>query len=140
MKMLITTALHKWSKDMHAEMTVQPLENNRALINLEIPADMAARTAEAISHLLIFGGQEVRWLDEEGEPLLSVEEVIPEMCPAMVLRGFRGKNEMTQAEFAGRIGITQHHVSEMENGKRSITIEMAKRIGRAFNVSHKLFL
>ncbi len=71
---------------------------------------------------------------------LSVEEVFPEMNPAMVLRGFRGKNEMTQAEFAERIGITQHHVSEMENGKRSITIDMAKRIGEAFNVSYKIFL
>jgi DNA-binding XRE family transcriptional regulator len=140
MKMLITTALRKWSKDMHAEMTVQTLENNRAVINLEIPADMAVRTAEVIRHLLVFGGQQVQWLDAEGEPMLSIEEVIPEMCAAMVLRGFRGKNEMTQAEFAGRIGITQHHVSEMENGKRSITVDMAKRIGRAFNVSYKLFL
>ena len=125
---------------MHAEMTIHTLDNNRAVINLELPADVASRTAEAIRHLLAFGGQEVQWLDEEGEPFLSVEEVFPEMCPAMVLRGFRGKNEMTQAEFAERIGVTQHHVSEMENGKRSITVDMAKRIGQAFNASYKIFL
>jgi DNA-binding XRE family transcriptional regulator len=138
--MLITTDLSEWRNDMHAEMTLHTLDNNRAVINLELPAEVAARTAEAIRHLLAFGGQEVQWLDEEGEPFLSVEEVFPEMCPAMVLRGFRGKNDMTQAEFAERVGITQHHVSEMENGKRSITIDMAKRIGQAFNVSYKLFL
>jgi transcriptional regulator with XRE-family HTH domain len=33
-----------------------------------------------------------------------------------VLRGLRGKEELTQAEFAERIGILQYHVSEMETG------------------------
>jgi len=72
--------------------------------------------------------------------MLSVEEVFPDMSPAKVLRGLRGKEELTQAEFAERIGISQHHVSEMETGRRSITMDMAKRIGKVFNVSYKVFL
>jgi DNA-binding XRE family transcriptional regulator len=125
---------------MTAEMTLRAIENDMVVINLQIPAKDAGRTAEAIRHLLAFGGQEVHWLDEEGENLLSVEDVFPDMSPAKVLRGFRGKEELTQAEFAARLGLSQHHISEMESGKRNITLEMAKRIGEAFNVSYKIFL
>ena len=70
----------------------------------------------------------------------SVEEVFPDMCPAKLLRGLRGKEELSQAEFADRIGVSQHHVSEMENGKRPISKAMAKRIGKAFGVSYKILL
>jgi len=125
---------------MTVEMTLHSTENGRAVINLHLPAERAAKAAEAIKRLLIFGGEEVWWLNGEGERLLSVEEVFPDMSPAKVLRGLRGKEELTQAQFAKRVGISQHHVSEMETGKRSITIDMAKRIGECFNVSYKVFL
>jgi transcriptional regulator with XRE-family HTH domain len=58
----------------------------------------------------------------------------------MALRGLRGKEDLTQEELAERIGVTQHRVSEMESGKRSISREMAKRIGKAFNISYRVFL
>ena len=125
---------------MAVEMTLHSIGNGMAMINVQLPAKDAGRTAEVISHLLAFGGQDVLWLNDEGEHLLSVEEVFPDMSPAKVLRGLRGKEELTQAEFAERIGVSQHHISEMETGKRAITIDMAKRIGEAFNVSHKVFL
>jgi DNA-binding XRE family transcriptional regulator len=125
---------------MVAEMTLHAIENDMAVINLQLPAKDAGKTAEAIRHLLAFGGLEVRWLNNDGERLLSVEDVFPDMSPAKVLLGLRGKEELTQAEFAERIGILQHHVSEMETGKRAITIDMARRIGDAFNMSYKIFL
>jgi DNA-binding XRE family transcriptional regulator len=125
---------------MTIEMRVHSAENDMAMINLHIPAKDAGRYAEAIKYLFTFGGQDVLWLNEEGERLLSVEEVFPDMSPAKLLRGLRGKMELTQAEFAERVGISQHHISEMETGKRSITLDMAKRIGEAFSVSYKIFL
>jgi len=125
---------------MSVEMTLQTIENDLAVINVQLPAKDAGKTAEAIRHLLAFGGHDVLWLNNAGERLLSVEEVFPDMSPAKVLRGLRGKEELTQAEFAERIGISQHHVSEMETGKRSITLDMAKRIGKVFSVSYKVFL
>ena len=125
---------------MTAEMTLRTIENDMAVINLQLPAKDAGKTAEAIRHLLAFGGQDVLWLNNDSVRMLSVEEVFPDMSPAKVLRGLRGKEELTQAEFAERIGISQHHVSEMETGKRSITKDMAKRIGEVFNVSYKVFL
>jgi plasmid maintenance system antidote protein VapI len=38
------------------------------------------------------------------------------------------------------IGIPQRHISEMENGKRPIGKEMAKRLGKALNIGYKVFL
>lgn len=125
---------------MTIEMTLHSMENEMATINVHLPAKDASKAAEAIKYLLTFGGQDVLWLNNEGERLLSVEEAFPDMSPAKLLRGLRGKEELTQSEFAERIGISQHHISEMETGKRPITLDMAKRIGEAFNVSYKLFL
>jgi len=72
---------------MTAEMTLQAIENDMAIINVQLPAKDAGRAAKAIKYLLTFGGQDVHWLNEEGERLLSIEEVFPDMSPAKVLRG-----------------------------------------------------
>jgi plasmid maintenance system antidote protein VapI len=37
-------------------------------------------------------------------------------------------------------GIPQGHISEMENGKRAIGRESAKRLGKALNINYKVFL
>jgi len=34
----------------------------------------------------------------------------------------------------------QRHISEMENGKRTIGKELAKRLGKALNADYKVFL
>jgi len=57
-----------------------------------------------------------------------------------ILRGSRFKEDMTQKELAEAIGVSQHHISEMENGRRPIGKEMAKRIAEFFKVDYRLFL
>jgi plasmid maintenance system antidote protein VapI len=47
---------------------------------------------------------------------------------------------LTQTQLAELTGIPQRHISEMENGKRTIGKEMAKRLGKALNISYKVFL
>ncbi len=47
---------------------------------------------------------------------------------------------LTQARLAEKINIKPHHVSEMENGKRPIGKEMAKRLAGALNTEYKVFL
>jgi transcriptional regulator with XRE-family HTH domain len=42
---------------------------------------------------------------------------------------------MTQAEFAGRIGISQAYLSTMEHGKVEIGAELLLRISREFTQS-----
>ena len=48
-----------------------------------------------------------------------------------VMRGF----DMTQGEFAERIGISQNHLSTMERGKVEIGAEILLRISREFGKS-----
>ncbi|MEM7175616.1 MAG: helix-turn-helix transcriptional regulator [Chlamydiota bacterium] len=58
----------------------------------------------------------------------------------LMLRGCRYKHEITQKELAEEIGISQHHISEMENGKRSIGKEMAKKFAKFFQTDYRVFL
>ena len=67
-------------------------------------------------------------------------EYTDEMLPAACLRGARYKEGITQRELARRTGIPQRHLSEMENGKRPIGKEMARRLAKILNVSYKVLL
>jgi DNA-binding XRE family transcriptional regulator len=58
----------------------------------------------------------------------------------LMLRGSRAKEEVTQKELADALGISQHHISEMENGKRPIEKEMAKRLAEYFKTDYRVFL
>lgn len=126
---------------MLAEMTYRPIDNQNAVINIKVPVTAVGKVMDAFRSVLTLSGHEVAQMDEEtGERLYSVEEVFPEATPGMMLRGLRGKEELTQAEFAKRLGVSQHHVSEMESNKRTIGIDMARRIATEFKVPYKMFL
>ena len=75
---------------------------------------------------------------------VSWRELYPEYkdedLPGACLRGGRYREGFTQKQLADRIGIPQRHISEMENGKRPIGKEMAKRLGKALNIGYKVFL
>lgn len=60
--------------------------------------------------------------------------------PALVLRGARKRLEITQAQLAKKLGITQANLSAMENGKRTIGVKMAKRLGYALRIGYRVFL
>ena len=57
-----------------------------------------------------------------------------------LLKGIRARENLTQVDFATRIGATQANLSKMENGKRPIGKKMAKRIGDEFGVNYRYFL
>jgi ribosome-binding protein aMBF1 (putative translation factor) len=56
------------------------------------------------------------------------------------LRGARTKEGLTQKQLSELAGIPQGHLSEMENGKRPIGVIVAKKLGKALNISYKVFL
>jgi len=56
------------------------------------------------------------------------------------LAGTRYREGLTQIQLSEMTGIPQRHISEMENGKRPIGKEMAKRLGKVLNISYKIFL
>jgi len=68
-----------------------------------------------------------------GRDSIPVEKIFPvlgdpNMRPAAMLKGYRLRADLTQAELADAIGVKQHRLSEMENGKRGISKDMAKRL------------
>jgi hypothetical protein len=60
--------------------------------------------------------------------------------PASVLRGYRSKSEMTQAHLSELTGIPQRHISEMEQSKRPIGKENAKKLAKALDTDYRMFL
>jgi transcriptional regulator with XRE-family HTH domain len=71
-------------------------------------------------------------------------EAYPECSEAQLigkaLAGARYREGLTQIKLSKLAGIPQRHISEMENGKRTIGKEMAKRLGKALNIGYKVFL
>lgn len=56
------------------------------------------------------------------------------------LRGLRYRENLTQVQFAGMIGITQSNLSKMENAKRELGKNMAKKIADIFHIDYRLLL
>lgn len=108
-------------------------------IFLTVPTENAESFCKVISSILELA-QFLRPLNEEGEELYSAREVFPESSPGNRLRGLRTREDLTQKELAAALGVRQHHISEMEKGTRSISVDMAKRIGEIYKVSYKVFL
>jgi DNA-binding XRE family transcriptional regulator len=79
------------------------------------------------------------------EETLSIEDVFGELIdengePGLLLKGLRNREGLTQVKFAELINVTQANLSAMENGKRSIGKEIAKRIEAKFGIDYRLFL
>ena len=78
------------------------------------------------------------------EKSIPASEVLSELTddalrPATMLRGSRYKAGWTQKDLAHVLDIKQHHVSEMENGKRPIGKAMAKRFAEVFDCDYRIF-
>ncbi|MCB1116133.1 MAG: helix-turn-helix transcriptional regulator [Chlamydiia bacterium] len=58
----------------------------------------------------------------------------------VMLRACRYKGELTQKALAEELEISQHHISEMENGKRPIGKAIAKRLASFFKTDYRVFL
>jgi transcriptional regulator with XRE-family HTH domain len=66
--------------------------------------------------------------------------VFPDLHPGSAIRGLRLREGLTQEQLAGRLGIKRNNLSEMENGKRPIGKNMAKRLAEVLHTNYKVFL
>ena len=89
--------------------------------------------AEAIKKYLVSQGCTL-------EELVDPITVFPERCPGTLLRGARNRENLTQQRLADMCGISRHHISEMESGKRTIGKQNARKLGEALGVDPRLFL
>ncbi len=110
-------------------------------LRMVMPKEKADLITDALRSLLLFSGQEMTITEEtEDETLYPVSDLLPNITPSMCLRGLRTREGLTQTELAEKLGVKQHHISEMENGKRPIGPEMAHRLEETFGTSYRAFL
>ncbi len=82
---------------------------------------------------------------QEEEAPITLEDFFSKHFPgqteaAVSLRGLRTRENMSQVKLAELTGIPQRHISEMENGKRSIGKERAKKLAKVLNADYRMFL
>ena len=125
---------------MQVAMTLQQAHEDTAIITLAVPMKQAMLVADTIKDMLSLAGHRVSRTTADGEELISANAVFPDCSPAMALKSLRGKEGINQQGLAQRLGIRPNMLSDMESGKRPISLRMAKHIAEVFNISHKVFL
>lgn len=98
----------------------------------------AARKEEAVKRLVDIGFS-VRE-EERGIPWREAFPFKDEELPGVFLAGARYREGLTQEALAKATGIPRRHISEMENGKRPIGKQSARKLGEALNVDPRRFL
>lgn len=75
----------------------------------------------------------------------QVERSIPaedllDQTPGTMLRGARFKENMTQVQLAAASGIPRRHISDMENNRRPIGKQTARKLAEVLRVDYRVFL
>ena len=68
------------------------------------------------------------------------EEVFPGFHAGKSLRGARYREDISQRQLAKLTGVSVQNISTMENGRRPIGKEMAKRFAQVLNTDWRLLL
>lgn len=85
----------------------------------------------------------------EGEGVAEISDSVPwrEVFPEFtgniagtLLSGFRHREEMTQEALSHITGIPRRHISEIENGKRTIGKVNAKKLAAALKTDYRILL
>lgn len=58
----------------------------------------------------------------------------------LVLRGARGRENMSQKELARLSGVSQENISRIENGKRSVGKKVAQKLAKVLKFDYTLLL
>ena len=92
-------------------------------------------------------GVSLRQTADDGEEVVNAFETdwykrtMAAMTPGKALRMYRENAGLTQAALGERMGgIPRQHISNMENGKRPIGKENAKRLAAALHIDYRVFL
>jgi DNA-binding XRE family transcriptional regulator len=110
-------------------------------LNVSMPEDKVEAFINALNNYA-----DVTVEDDEGTT--SLEAALPDIFPGMtpeqiaglMLKEVRTNKGLSQKELADQFNTSASAISAMENGKRPISKEMAKKFGHMFQVDYKAFL
>jgi len=112
------------------EHTKKPITPDSVEVRFIIPLDKLEEVRKA---LVSIGA-------EEASASISWEKVYPDFNPSVALRGARKKEALTQRDLARLLGVSLLTISEMEQGKRPIEKDLAKRLGKVLKINYRVFL
>ncbi len=99
------------------------------------PSEMQADAIKAMHDL--------GFVDAGATGIPSWRQYFPEMEgneTGTYLSGARHREKLTQRELAQKTNIPQRHISEMENGKRTIGKKNAKALAKVLKTDYRVFL
>ena len=92
-------------------------------------------------------GAALQLAEESGEELVDAfetdwyKDIKEKMTPGAYLRIYRENKKMTQAELGKALGgIPRQHISNMEHGRRSISLKMARKLSTILDVPLEKFV
>jgi DNA-binding XRE family transcriptional regulator len=76
---------------------------------------------------------------------ISIDDLFKDLTqksgePGVLLKGLRYREGLSQNALAKKLNISQTNLSAMENGKRTIGKELARRIADLFGLDYRIFL
>ena len=124
-------------------LTKKQITSDFAEICLLIPKEKITSVKKVIENMLLLANiryslQQTEFENEDGT--IDLNELFPDLHSGSAIKGLRYREGLTQDQLAKKINVKRHHISEMENGKRPIGKEMAKRLSNALHTDYKVFL
>ncbi len=114
--------------------TKKPRTKGIVVLQFTGPLEKKDKAIEALKSLgFVDTSESISWRD-------AFPEYNDSALPGVALAGARAKEGLTQQEPSRLTGIPQRHISEMENGKRAIGKERARRFAKVLNIGYKVFL
>jgi len=82
---------------------------------------------------------------ENSNDFISIDDLFSDLTknsgePGVLLKGLRYREGLSQIDFSKKINVSQTNLSAMENGRRSIGKELAKRVADIFLLDYRIFL
>jgi len=124
---------------MNSQVNISPLGNDTIQVCFKIPQEKWNDIIQIMRQIgfeptnVTLGAKAIPW-----------RNAFPEYSDAMIasisLKETRKMAEKTQQQLSQMTGIPQRHISEIENGKRTISKEIAEKFAEALEVDYRIFL
>lgn len=111
------------AREGHAECAVVPIDEWNRVVALAEDAEDLRAADEAV--------QELRAGNDETGPLEVVEQLLEGNNPIAVWRKYRG---LTQQQLADGAGVTKSHISQIENGTKTGSLDCMRQIADRLEV------
>ncbi|MDH5716789.1 MAG: helix-turn-helix transcriptional regulator [Spirochaetia bacterium] len=115
------------------------LKDNK--IKIDMKGDIPLKIIEAVKSVF----QTAKVFNDAGEEIIIASEskwlqkLIKETKPQKIVSLYRENRKLSQSELGKKIGQTGKYISDIENGRRNISIKTAKKLAEVFDISWMRF-